>query len=72
MNGCKCFRLAIQMKMEVNMNKVVCFVLGCLAGAASVVTAALVSDSIQQSGVILGEDNAVEESNNADSEKIEH
>jgi len=54
------------------MNKIVCFVLGCLAGAASVVTAALVSDSIQQSDVIFGEEDALEESGNADSEQIEH
>ena len=52
----------------------VCFVLGCLAGAASVVAAAaaLVSESIQQSDVIFGEEDAIEEFGNADSEQIEN
>lgn len=38
------------------MSKIGYFAVGCLAGAATVVTAALIADAIEQSDAIVGED----------------
>lgn len=38
------------------MSKVGCFAVGCLAGVATVVTAALIADAIEQSDAFFGED----------------
>jgi hypothetical protein len=38
------------------MSKIGYFAVGCLAGAATVVTAALIADAIEQSDAFFGED----------------